>query len=153
MAITRSQQAKQMLQDGGRIGLFKGAVASGENISPGTDVGGNVRDDNPFTGGGGGDGPKGPPSVINPPPKQETGINILKNRSKFAFNNAQKFLDELGNPYDVVLKDIDGTDSIFLGAYGVPETFIINNQLKVLKRYIGPINQENVIEIKNLLKL
>tara|TARA_B100000401_G_C52446144_1_gene549741 strand:- start:5 stop:526 length:522 start_codon:yes stop_codon:yes gene_type:complete len=68
-------------------------------------------------------------------------------------NNAQKFLDMLGNPYDLVLKDTDGTDSIFLGAYGVPETFIINNQLKVLKRYIGPINQENIIEIKNLLKL
>ena len=35
---------------------------SGQNISPGTDVKGNVRNDNPFTGGGG----DGPPSVINP---------------------------------------------------------------------------------------
>ena len=52
----------QFAADGGRIGFFKGAVASGENISPGTDVRGNVRDDNPFTGGGG-DVPKGPPST------------------------------------------------------------------------------------------
>ena len=47
---------KDKKADGGRIGLFKGAVASGEDISPGTDVGGNVRDDNPFSGGDGGGG-------------------------------------------------------------------------------------------------
>ena len=47
--------------DGGRIGFFKGAVASGENISPGTDTKGNVRDDNPFTGGGGGGNNNNPP--------------------------------------------------------------------------------------------
>ena len=84
---------------------------------------------------------------------EENNLKLIGINYKDKKNNAQKFLNELGNPYDVVLKDIDGTDSIFLGAYGVPETFIINNQLKVLKRYIGPINQENVIEIKNLLKL
>ena len=46
MAITRSQQAKQMLQDGGRIGLFEGALADtkkGKPMSPGTSVGGNTR--------------------------------------------------------------------------------------------------------------
>ena len=42
---------KELNAEGGRVGFFKGALASGENISPGTDVGGNVRDDNPFTGG------------------------------------------------------------------------------------------------------
>jgi len=84
---------------------------------------------------------------------EENSLKLIGINYKDKKNNAQKFLNELGNPYDVVLKDIDGTDSIFLGAYGVPETFIINNQLKVLKRYIGPINQENVFEIKNLLKL
>ena len=50
--------------NGGRIGLFAGAVASGENISPGTDKKGNVRDDNPFTGGGGGENNNN----NNPPP-------------------------------------------------------------------------------------
>ena len=84
---------------------------------------------------------------------EEKNLKLIGINYKDKKNNAQKFLNDLGNPYDVVLKDIDGTDSIFLGAYGVPETFIINNQLKVLKRYIGPINQENVFEIKNLLKL
>ena len=67
-------------------------------------------------------------------------------------NNAQKFLNDLGDPFDIILIDADGTKSIFLGAYGVPETFVINRELNILKKYIGPINSEIVIEIKNLIK-
>tara|TARA_Y100001970_G_scaffold293760_1_gene442934 strand:- start:3116 stop:3631 length:516 start_codon:yes stop_codon:yes gene_type:complete len=66
--------------------------------------------------------------------------------------NAEKFLEELGNPYDIILKDINGTKSIFLGAYGVPETFIINRELNILKKYIGPINSENEIEIRKIVR-
>ena len=67
-------------------------------------------------------------------------------------NSAQKFLNEFGNPYDIILKDLDGTKSIFLGAFGVPETFVIDSELNIIQKYIGPINLKNVIEIKNLLK-
>ena len=49
----KDEEETENLATGGRVGFFKGAVASGENISPGTDTKGNVRDDNPFTGGGG----------------------------------------------------------------------------------------------------
>ena len=49
------------------------------------------------------------------------GLNYKDNK-----DNAKRFLDELGNPYDIILKDSNGTKSIFLGAYGVPETFIID---------------------------
>ncbi len=66
-------------------------------------------------------------------------------------NNAVKFLNQLGNPYDLILKDIDGTKSIFLGAYGVPETFLIDNELNILKKYIGPININDVNEINKLI--
>ena len=67
-------------------------------------------------------------------------------------DNAQRFLDELGNPYDIILKDSNGTKSIFLGAYGVPETFIIDRELNILRKYIGPINKENEVEIKKLIR-
>ena len=67
-------------------------------------------------------------------------------------NSAQNFLNEFGNPYDIILKDLDGTKSIFLGAFGVPETFVIDSELNILQKYIGPINSKNVIEIKNLLR-
>ena len=69
---------------------------------------------------------------------------------KDKINNAQKFLNEFGNPFDIILTDEDGTKSIFLGAYGVPETFIIDRELKIIKKYIGPINSEKANEIKNL---
>jgi len=77
--------------EGGRIGFFKGAVAGDGNISPGTDVKGNVRDDNPFTGGGGG-GPKGPPSVISKSPKTNPIVERLKKRNPPDDSFFKKFL-------------------------------------------------------------
>ena len=75
------------------------------------------------------------------------GLNYKDKR-----DNAQKFFDELGNPFDIILLDPNGTKSIFLGAYGVPETYIIDRELNILRKYIGPINSENEIEIKQLVK-
>tara|TARA_B100001250_G_C19788444_1_gene785266 strand:- start:702 stop:1220 length:519 start_codon:yes stop_codon:yes gene_type:complete len=75
------------------------------------------------------------------------GLNY-KDKTK----NAQNFLNEFGNPFDIILSDTDGTKSIFLGAYGVPETIILDEELKILRKYIGPINSKIVIEIKNLAK-
>tara|TARA_B100001540_G_C15728294_1_gene606407 strand:- start:343 stop:864 length:522 start_codon:yes stop_codon:yes gene_type:complete len=73
------------------------------------------------------------------------GLNY-KDKTK----NAQKFLEDIGNPFDIILSDTDGTKSIFLGAYGVPETLILDSELKILKKYIGPIDSNIVGEIKNL---
>jgi|TARA_B100000929_G_scaffold176121_1_gene139467 cytochrome c biogenesis protein CcmG/thiol:disulfide interchange protein DsbE len=67
-------------------------------------------------------------------------------------NSAQMFLRELGNPFDIILTDTDGTKSIFLGAYGVPETLILDRELKIIKKYIGPINSDIVNEIKTIIK-
>ena len=64
----------------------------------------------------------------------------------------RKFLSDLGNPYDIILIDKNGTESIFLGAYGVPETFLIDRELNILKKYIGPINSENESEIEMLAR-
>ena len=64
----------------------------------------------------------------------------------------KNFIDDFGNPYSVVLVDSDGTKSIELGAYGVPETYIINNEeKKFLKKYIGPIDQYKFNEIKKII--
>tara|TARA_B100000029_G_scaffold499189_1_gene569218 strand:- start:260 stop:778 length:519 start_codon:yes stop_codon:yes gene_type:complete len=83
---------------------------------------------------------------------ETNNLKIIGLNYKDKKNNAQKFLNELGNPYDIILKDLDGTKSIFLGAYGVPETFIIDSELNILQKYIGPINSEDVIKIKKLFK-
>ena len=64
-----------------------------------------------------------------------TNLKIIGLNYKDKKDNAEKFLEELGNPYDIILKDEDGTKSIFLGAYGVPETFIIDEELNILRKY------------------
>ena len=43
MAITRAQQAKQLLKEGGRTGFFSAGLAAGDNISPGTSTTGASR--------------------------------------------------------------------------------------------------------------
>ena len=88
MAITRAQQAKQMLQKGGRIGLANGAqfkdARRGESISPGTKgkvdprSGPERRDDNPYR-----PGPL-PPASITPVDKP----NIIDETKNF-FENLQ----------------------------------------------------------------
>ena len=49
-----------------------------------------------------------------------------------------KIFKELGNPYDKIIFDNKGTYAIEWGAYGVPESFLINNN-KIIKKYIGPL--------------
>jgi len=87
-------------------------------------------------------------------------MELSKNRSikliglnyRDKLNNAQKFIDELGNPYYQILIDKDGTLAIEFGAYGVPETFIINKDKKILKKFIGPLNKKILKEIELYLK-
>ena len=74
------------------------------------------------------------------------GMNYKDNKK-----NAKSFLDELGNPYEKIIVDKNGTNSIEWGAFGVPETFIIYNN-KIIKKYIGPLNEEFFLEIQNLIK-
>jgi len=75
------------------------------------------------------------------------GLNYKDNQI-----NAKNFINKFGNPYSQILIDNDGTLSIELGAYGVPETFIINKNKKIIKRFIGPINKKIVEEIKLIIK-
>ena len=75
------------------------------------------------------------------------GLNYKDN-----LNNGKKFIKEFGNPYSQILIDSDGTLSIEFGAYGVPETFIISKDNKIIKKFAGPINRQIVEEIKLIIK-
>ena len=58
-----------------------------------------------------------------------------------------------GNPYSKIVVDPSGVNSIELGAYGVPETILINNNSKtILKKYIGPLDDEKFAELKLIIK-
>ena len=83
----------------------------------------------------------------------KTKINIIGLNYKDKKKNAINFLNELGNPFSKTLIDPDGIISISLGAFGVPETFLLNNNSKVIRKYIGPLTNENVLEIIKITKL
>jgi len=74
------------------------------------------------------------------------GINYKDNKE-----NAEKFLEELGNPYEKIIFDKNGIGAIEWGAYGVPESFLIYNG-KIIKKYVGPLKKESIKEIKLLIK-
>ena len=79
-------------------------------------------------------------------------LNLIGINYKDSLENSKKFLSDLGNPYDKVLIDKDGTKSIELGAIGVPETYLINNENQIIKKFIGPLNQNDYETIISLIK-
>ena len=45
--------------------------------------------------------------------------------------------------YDLVVIDDEGMMGIEMGLTGVPETFVVNEEGKIIYRIVGPINNEN----------
>jgi cytochrome c biogenesis protein CcmG/thiol:disulfide interchange protein DsbE len=78
-------------------------------------------------------------------------LKVIGINYKDTKKNANNFLKELGNPYNNIIFDNKGTNAIEWGAYGVPESFLINNN-KIIKKYIGPLNKGSVEEIKSFIK-
>ena len=75
------------------------------------------------------------------------GVNFKDN-----VENAKSFLKENGNPFDILAEDKNGKNSVNFGVYGIPETILIDSELKILKKYIGPLNIKEVNEIRKLVK-
>ena len=57
----------------------------------------------------------------------------------------------MGNPFFVLTKDTDGKKSVDFGIYGIPETILVSQDLRVLKKYVGPINNKEVKEIIEII--
>ena len=74
------------------------------------------------------------------------GLNYKDNKE-----SANKFLNELGNPYDIIFSDPKGIIAIDWGAYGVPETYLIKNKM-IIKKTIGPLDKNSIMEIKEIIK-
>ena len=55
---------------------------------------------------------------------------------------ATRWLQVLGNPYDVVLVDASGKTAIDFGVYGAPETFVIDKKGVIRYKVIGPMTEE-----------
>ncbi|MDP3559871.1 MAG: DsbE family thiol:disulfide interchange protein [Legionellaceae bacterium] len=56
--------------------------------------------------------------------------------------NALQWLHRYGSPYSVVVEDKQSQLSINLGVYGVPETYLIDKDGRILYRHVGPLDEQ-----------
>jgi cytochrome c biogenesis protein CcmG/thiol:disulfide interchange protein DsbE len=83
---------------------------------------------------------------------QLVGINY-----KDARDNAWRFLGRYGNPFGIVGVDGNGRAAIEWGVYGVPETFIVGREGRIVYKLVGPATPGNIdtvlkAEIEKALK-
>lgn len=78
---------------------------------------------------------------------KKTDIIIVGLNYKDDPAQARKWLQERGDPYDMKPMDIAGNAGIDWGVYGVPETFIIDENGMVIYKHTGPLNASSVEEI------
>jgi cytochrome c biogenesis protein CcmG/thiol:disulfide interchange protein DsbE len=57
-------------------------------------------------------------------------------------DDAQAWLDQMGDPYMRTGADINGRVAIDWGVYGVPETFVVDREGRIAYKHIGAITPE-----------
>lgn len=65
------------------------------------------------------------------------GLNWKDDRTQ-----AQRWLTQLGDPYQAIAFDPEGVVAIDWGVYGAPETFLVGADGTVLRKRIGPMTPE-----------
>ena len=75
--------------------------------------------------------------IANNKDLQLIGINYKDTRA-----DGEKYLEMVGNPYDVIVFDPNGKIGLDLGVYATPETFLVNQQGVILYKHIGAIDSK-----------
>src|SRR5215469_8095385 len=75
---------------------------------------------------------------------KDTRLQVIGINYKDTPDNARRFLGRYGNPYRMVGVDGNGRAAIEWGVYGVPETFIVGREGKIVYKLVGPITPDNL---------
>ena len=81
---------------------------------------------------------------------QKKNLKLLGINFKDKEPQAKIFLSELGNPYDLLAKDKNGKHSVKFGIYGIPESILINKELMIMQKFVGPLS---VDDYNNIIKI
>ncbi len=73
----------------------------------------------------------------------QSGVRMVGINQKDQPDNARRFLGRYGNPFAAIGTDGNGRASIEWGVYGVPETFIVDREGRIVFKLVGPITPEN----------
>jgi cytochrome c biogenesis protein CcmG/thiol:disulfide interchange protein DsbE len=74
----------------------------------------------------------------------ESGIPIFGINYKDSEEGAKGFLDELGDPFTLIGTDGNGRAAIEFGVYGIPESFVVDGQGRIIYKQIGPILDSDI---------
>ena len=74
------------------------------------------------------------------------GLTVHGINYKDSDDGAVRFLQELGDPFTRIGADRNGRVGIDWGVYGVPETFVIDGQGRIVYKHIGPITGDDIQE-------
>ena len=89
--------------------------------------------------------------------KMDYEIRIYGINYKDDIQEANKMLVKIGNPFYSIGVDSTGRESINLGVYGIPETFILDSEGHIRYRHVGPILEfdlrETILPILTKLKI
>lgn len=77
---------------------------------------------------------------------KEHPITIVGLNYKDTPEEAQSWLKELGNPYQVTVQDPNGLAGIDWGVYGVPETFVMDKEGIIRYKFTGPLTKQRINE-------
>ena len=82
---------------------------------------------------------------------KEKNLKLLGVNFKDKKKQAETFLNDLGNPYNFLTKDELGKSSVKFGIYGIPESILINKDLMILKKFVGPLSTEDYDSIVKII--
>ena len=74
--------------------------------------------------------------------RDHENLFILGFNHKDTKNDAVKYLAEDGNPYNFVGVDSNGLIALEFGVFGLPETFLINENGIIIYKFMGPLTKE-----------
>lgn len=73
-------------------------------------------------------------------------LNIVAINYKDTSENALRFLGELGNPYNAIGIDPNGSAAIDWGVYGIPESYLVAPDGTILYKQVGPFTPTSLKE-------
>jgi cytochrome c biogenesis protein CcmG/thiol:disulfide interchange protein DsbE len=75
---------------------------------------------------------------------KEPGLRLYGINYKDEPAGARRFLGRYGNPFARVGADRSGRAAIDFGVYGVPETYVIGGDGKIVYRHVGPLTEASI---------
>ncbi|MEM6623964.1 MAG: DsbE family thiol:disulfide interchange protein [Pseudomonadota bacterium] len=69
----------------------------------------------------------------------DQGLTVHGLNYKDTPENARAFLAELGDPYTLIGADRKGRAGLDFGVYGVPETFVVDDDGVIVFKHVGPV--------------